>query len=359
MRISVECGGFDEAADACRTANQIAALLTESLAGKLGGFGAMAGNDASSIDFARSYDTASSAALGSLADVTHAFIGLGRLLSATGAHHADAEEAAAGRVLAYTGGGLTADAFVRVDPARPPSSIGGQEPAFGAVDRWILDQVEGFVWPGADVDLLREAADAWRRTSSSVAGITDHLDAAARLVERQHSPEIPVALSCLDDVRSLVTDTADELLTVATACEDYAAAVEDVHERTRALLSEVAQMIVEGAALSVVIGGITGGLGASASAAAAAARIRAVAPRFHALLTGLRASVATAGTRLRSAETSLGRLRARLDRYAKVVVRDERGSARVPGGGRRAGALASTPGRKRRRLVELTARCTK
>ena len=99
------------------------ALLTESLAGKLAGCGGMAGNDATSADFAGSYDVAAREALGSLADLTHAFIGLGRLLSATGANHATAEASAAGRVLAYTGRGLD-DTFVRVSPEPPPSSVG-------------------------------------------------------------------------------------------------------------------------------------------------------------------------------------------------------------------------------------------
>ncbi|CUR57219.1 hypothetical protein NOCA1120437 [metagenome] len=331
MRISVECGGLASAADTCRTANQTAALLTESLAGKLAGLGEMAGNDATSTDFATAYDAAAREAVGSLADLTHAFIGLGRLLSATGANHEAAEAAAAGRVAAYDGSSL-ADAFVRVAPAAPPSSLGGQEPSLGAVDRWILDQVEGFVWPGADVALLREAAHAWTRTAESVAALGDHLDVAHDLVEHQRSPEIATALACLADVRTLVTDTASELFALASACDDYATTVEDVRSRTRALLSEIASMAVEGAALSVVIGGLTGGLGGSAAAAAAAARIRAQAPRFHALLVALRATVASGIARLRTAGDSLRGLRGRLDRYAKATVRDERGSMRNPGG---------------------------
>ena len=331
MRISVECGGLASAADTCRTANQTAALLTESLAGKLAGLGGMAGNDATSADFATAYDAAAREAVASLADLTHSFIGLGRLLSATGANHEAAEVAAAGRVAAYDGSSL-ADAFVRVAPPAPPSSLGAQEPSLGPVDRWILDQVEGFVWPGADIGLLREAAHAWTRTADSVASLTDHLDVAHDLVEHQRSPEIATALACLADVRSLVTDTASELLAVASACDDYAATVEEVHARTRALLSEIASMAVEGAALSAVIGGLTGGLGGSAAAAAAAARIRAQAPRFHALLVALRATVASGSARLRTAGDALRGLRARLDRYAKVAVRDERGSMRNPGG---------------------------
>lgn len=337
MRISVECGGFDDAADACRTANQTAALLTESLAGKLAGFGGMAGTDASSADFASSYDAAAGEALGSLVDLTHAFVGVGRLLTATGANHAAAEAAAADHVPAYTGLGLTDDTYVRVLATPLPSSLGAQEPSWGVVDRFILDHVEGFVWPGAGVALLREAAHAWHRASSAVAPLVDHVDVATTMMERQRSPEIPTALASLADLRSLVVDTAAELEAVGTACEDYAAAVDDAHARTRALLAEIAGMVVEGAAISVIIGGLTGGLGGSASAAAAAARIRAQAPRFQALLVGLRASVAATGSRLRTAQDTLHGLRARLDRYVKVGVRDERGEIRHPGawGGRK------------------------
>jgi hypothetical protein len=129
-----------------------------------------------------------------------------------------------------------------------------------------------------------------------------------------------------------VVDAADELAALGESCEDHAEAVEATHARTRALLAEIGRMVVEGAAISVIVGGLTGGLGASATGAAAAARIRAQAPRFHALLLGLRASIATSGTRLRRVEDSLRDIRTRLDRYAKAAVRDERGEMRLPGG---------------------------
>jgi hypothetical protein len=74
----------------------------------------MAGNDATSIGFAETYDAGAREAVAALADLTHALIGAGRLLGASGANHASAE-----------------------------------------VDEWILDQVEGFAWLGADVSLLR------------------------------------------------------------------------------------------------------------------------------------------------------------------------------------------------------------
>ncbi len=275
MRITVECGGFTRAADACLTANHTSAVLLESLTSRLAASTGMAGNDATSIGFAAAYDTGAREAVAALADLTHAFVGAGRLLVATGANHASAEVGAGGiAVLGYSADAIDDSAFVRVRPASLPSSLGRQEPSLGVVDAWILDQVEGFVWPGADVEALRAAAHAWRRAAASTAGLADHVDMAVTLVEGQRSPEVPLAASALGELIRLIGDTAWQLSDLAAACEEYADAVEEIRYRTRALLAEVAQMIVEGAAISVIVTGITGGLGGGATAVAAAARVR-------------------------------------------------------------------------------------
>ena len=331
MRIAVETGGFTSAADACRTGNQISALLCESLAGKLSGYAGMAGDDATSADFAASYDAGARQALDTLAELTHAFIGLGRLLTATGTNHRDAEAASAA-VSAYTGGSLDEDDYVRVSPASPPSCLGANPVSLGTVETFILDHIEGFVWPGADTDLLLDAATTWRRAGAAVADLEAHCDIAAGFLEHQVSPEIPLALSALAELRSLIGDTADALVSVGTSCEEYADAVRDTHDRTRALLAEIGQMVVEGAVISAIVGGITGGLGAGAAGSAALARIGAQAPRFHALLVGLRATgTATAG-RLRTAGDGLRTVRTRVEKFARVPARSERGSMKVPGG---------------------------
>ncbi len=260
MRISVECGGFTRAADACLTANQTSAVLTSSLTSRLGPTAGMAGDDATSIAFAAAYDGGAREAVAALADLTHAFIGAGRLLTTTGANHEAAESSAGSlQVLGYSGDGLHESAYVRVRPAAPPPSLGDREFSLTGVDAWILDQVEGFVWPGADVDRLRTAATAWRRAAASTAGLADHVDVAITMVQAQHSPEVPLAVDALRDLGTLVGDTAWQLSRLADACEEYAAAVEATRERTRALLSEVGRMIVEGAAISVIVTGLTGG----------------------------------------------------------------------------------------------------
>lgn len=342
MRISVECGGFTRAAEACLTANQTAAVLTRSLAGRLAACAGMAGNDATSISFAAAYDAGADEALAALADLTHAFIGAGRLLAATGDNHALAEAAATSaglgadpderrepKVLGYAGS-LNDSAFVRVLAPSLPSSLGAQEPSLGTVDAWILDHVEGFVWPGADVAALRAAGSAWRRAAASTGGLADHVDAAVALLQDQRSPEVPLAVSALAELTTLIGDTAWQLSTLATACDEYAAAVEDTRDRTRALLSEVAQMVVEGAAVSAIVTGLTGGLGGGATVAAAAARVRAQAPRFYALLVGLRAGVAAVAARLEQVRDELTIVRSRIQKFLRLPVRDEVGSMKQP-----------------------------
>lgn len=327
MRISVECGGFTQAADACRTANQTAALLTESLASRLAGSAGMAGDDSTSAAFARSYDAGAPEAFAALTDLTHALVGAGRLLFDTGRAHEVAEAAAAGmRVSAYAGDSL-ADSFVRVAPSPPPSSLGSQESSPGVVDRWILDQVEGFVWPGADIDGLRAAGTAWRRAAGSTAGLADHLDVAATFLGHQRSPEVPLALDALEDLGTLVGDTAWQLSSLASACDEYATAVEETRERTRALLREVAQMAVEGVAMSAIASAVGAG---SVAAAAAAERVRRVAPRFLALLAAFRSAAAAAAVRIDRALDELRAIRVKIDRFLHIPARNEVGAASNP-----------------------------
>ena len=91
-------------------------------------------------------------------------------------------------------------------------------------------------------------------------------------------------------------------------------------------------MIVEGAAISVIVTGITGGLGGGATAAAAAARVRSQAPRFYALLVSLRAGVAATAARLERVRDELALVRARAEKFVRVPVRNEVGSMKTPGG---------------------------
>lgn len=373
MRISVETGGFTDAAGVCRTANQTAALLCESLAGKLAGYAAMAGDDTTSVAFAASYDPGARQALETLAELTHAFIGMGRLLSASGANHHHAETASAGHsdtaTSFYNGDSLDQDDYLRVAPTAPPASLGTNPCPLGPIETWILDHVEGFVWPGADVELLREAATTWRHAGAAVADLEAHCHLAADLLQDQLSPEVPLARTALAELRSQIGETADSLFDLGAACQEYADAVHATHQRTLALLTEIGQMVVEGLAISAIAAALTGGLGAGAAASAAVARIAAQAPRFHTLLTALRITTTTATTRLRTTRYTLSLVRTRIQKFTRVSARNERGEIRLPGarGGPRPGWLRAhevPPGHTidrhvGRSIEDLAAQCIK
>lgn len=331
MRVMVDADGYAGATDAFREANLLAVLVGERLDRDLAGCSAMAGNDATSLGFATTYDAVAREGVATVADLAAAFAGVGRITTAASRNHRDAERAAT-LGSAAVDWRLAEEHYAVPGPAVPPSSVGAQEPSFGAVDRWILDHVEGFVWPGADVPRLRAAAHTWATAATSVRSLTDSCHGAADALGHLVSPEIPLALDAVAELRTLVTDTADQLEALSRSCHEYADAVDAAHAQTRALLAEVAQMIVEGIALSAAIGAITGGTATAVVAGATVARVAALSPRFAAILlrlTGLAADAARAG---RTARAALAHTRSRLGKFLKLELRDERGSIRVPGG---------------------------
>ena len=73
MRLAVDGGGYATARTAFENANHVAALQYDAMSGKLAGYAAMAGDDASSAEFAAAYDDAASQATGALADLVAAY----------------------------------------------------------------------------------------------------------------------------------------------------------------------------------------------------------------------------------------------------------------------------------------------
>ncbi|WP_101525307.1 RNase A-like domain-containing protein [Nocardioides houyundeii] len=348
MRLAVDVVGFSDAAAACRSGNQITAMVTESLAGKLQGYAGMAGDDATSTDFAIEYDAAADESLQALVELTYAFSSLSRLLAVSGDNHGRAEAAAAGRV--WNGDtSHSTSGFTHFRASAPPSSLGGNPSTLNTVEAWIIEHVEGFVWPGADIDRLLDAAAAWRSAADSVGDLEHQCREAAALLGGQQSPEVPLATAALTELRALIQDTAGAMLAtaaltelraliqdtagamlaIATSCQEYAEAVRNAHQRTLAIIGEICQMALEGVAISAVVGLLSSGLGAGAAGSAMMARIAAQTPRFHALLVTLRAASTKAATRLREARSRMAQVRQRAGKYPRV--RDERGSIRLPG----------------------------
>ncbi len=335
MRLSVDGGGYTTAADAFSDANQLAALLHDSLAGKLAGFGRMAGDDATSAEFAAAYDETATDALGALGDLVDAFASLGRLTTRSLANHREAEarSVTAGRVV-VDGSAVPTGSYVSVLSVSPPSALGGDSPHLSGEVAWILDRIQGFLWPNADTSLLRDAAHVWRTAADDVDRLTTYCDAAASGLDAQRSPEVPIALAAIADVAGAVRELAGHCVALAETCETYAAQVDAKREEILALVREILEMVVEGVLISVAIGLITAGAGALVGGGSVAARVAAQSPRFAAILGSLRMLSAASAARLRGVHAGVQATRARLERFLRVPVRNEVGSFSIAGGHR-------------------------
>ena len=215
-------------------------------------------------------------------------------------------------------------------PTTPPSALGGTSLALPFPAGLLVDAVDGFVWPNADVDQLRDAAHTWRSAAESIEGLRSYCDAAIRGLEGQRSPEIPVAIDAITELRAAVGSVADQYVAVAGSCESYAAAVEEKRAEIIALGLEVLRVVAQEVALTVGIGLVTAGVGAAGKGALAGARIAAYASRFAAILAALRAAGAASAATVRTGTTALRTVRSQLAKYVDVLAK--RSAARGEGG---------------------------
>lgn len=312
MRVAVDSGPLSDTALSFERGNQDAARAYDVLAGRLSRFGAMAGDASMAEEFAAAYDDAARSCLGAVADLVDAFATCGRLTTATIANHgrAEARSVISGRCV-YDGS-ASPSGYVAVLPCVPPSSLGGDLAGLPGWASWILDQVEGFVWPDADVDRLREAAACWRAASLQVTDLTWYCDSAARGFLAQRSPEVPIAVEVTERLSGHCRAVADQCAVLARACSDYADHVEEQRAAILDLVHDLIRdaVIIEG--IGIVLGAVTVGTTAAAATALNAAKIAAAAPRFMRIIEVLRTLASTCAAPVRLAASALRDVRLEL-----------------------------------------------
>jgi len=339
VRLEVLGSGYQTAAGAFVDANQLSALCFTRLAGRLSSYAGMAGDDSTSQEFAAAYDDGAREALSSLADLVDSCSGLGRLATTSLANHtrANIRSIAVGSTV-YEGGDLPEmgddSAYVSVLPTTPPTSLGADTPLLPDKVGWILDHIEGFVWPGADVDRLRDAAGAWRAAATGLDGLVPCCDSAIRAFWRERSPEIPLAIDATHELRTSVGGLADQYASLAAACDSYADAVEAKRAEILHLAEWLLEQVVEGVVISVALGAITGGAGTAAGLSAVVARVAAESPRFAAILEALRALAAGVAASVRAAHEALQAVRITLTKFrdatvARSLARGEAGTLKL------------------------------
>lgn len=128
------------------------------------------------------------------------------------------------------------------------------------ISRWV----QGYVWPNGDPDKLRAVATAWRTAAGIVTGAGYGIPSARTIIADQSSPEVSQILTQIDIVANGITATVDQFYNLASACDDYAQAIEDAHGKILALLAGFVgtAILIEGAGW-LLAGPLGGGGGAA------------------------------------------------------------------------------------------------
>lgn len=342
MILTVEPAGYADALDGLEAGNRLAAALHQRLTGDLAGLGGMAGDDGTATDFAAAYDEAAVAALDAVADLVTAFTTLGRLTEQSLRNLARAEERSimAGAVVSGECVEVPVGSWHSVLRSRPPTSLGGDAPALTPQEAWVLDQIEAFVWPDADVSRLRGASGIWRRTAGSVDALVDQCRQASLALASQRSPEVPLAVAAITDLGRSADDLAASCEALASHCDAYADAVEQQRAAIVSLVRQILLIVVEGMVIGALLGAVTAGAGTVVVSTAVVARVGLEMPRFASILATLRGLTTGIAGSVRLTRDAILLRRSRLERFVGVPLRTEAGQISLGSARFRPGWLA-------------------
>ncbi len=311
MKLEVDAGGYDTAAEAFVSGNKLVAGGYGTLTSKLGGYGAMGGDDKSSEDFVNNYDPAAAEVVAGIAELATAFGTLAEVTAESGNNHRNAN---AGSVYkgAAPGGSDKAPAPETVSSFTPPSSLGSDNSDMPEFWNLIVDHLQGWAWPSADVDKLREAAGAWRTMAGDLERAPGHADGAKAQLTTQKSPEISLATSAISDIKQASKDLAAECKSLAESCDEYATKVETTREVVIGLLKDLAIEIGATAVVSGVLSFVTFGGAAVVGAGVAVQRAISCARRVIAAIKAIKAikaiaTLARAASKVKGVRTVLRR----------------------------------------------------
>ncbi len=335
-RLAVAGVGYTEASTLLHDAHLWGARHHAQLRDGLAGTGAMAGDSSFADAFATSYDAAARVATAALADLVTSCAQLARIALVSLENHTRAELAStvgADPEVVTEAPSMLSGGWVEVTPFDVPSSLGGDLSSLPGWANAILDHVEGFLWPDADLDRLAQAATAWRAAAAQLEELAVHVDRAAHWLDEERSPEIPIAIAAITDLAAVTRDLAAECAGLGASCSDYAAAVQ---EQRAAILDLVHDLLRDAVLIQMAgfaLGFATAGTTNYAAGALNLAKISAEAPRFHRMIQTLRFYAFQSSLTLNSRATALTSIQLRLERYvgARVALRGEAGTIQMGG----------------------------
>lgn len=292
----------------------------------LGSGGAMAGSDSGGEQWAVQYDSVATKLVQAGCDLGEAMGQVANLLNGSLKNHSGADYGATISIPAQfqtpgDDGDADPDHWTEtLSPAQLPSAKGGTGNMPGWL-HWVVDHLEGLLWPDADTGKMRTIGQAWITAGTTIDAYQYAVDTAKTDLGTQESPEIPDATEALGELKQHTSDLAGACKQIGQACNDYAKHVDDHHKMIE---DELASFIQWTAGIEIaggVLAFFTAGISEAAAQAAEAAEVANAASRvvkiLRALLDLATAVAETIGTVLSKVTEILANLKKFLN--AKVI----------------------------------------
>lgn len=318
MRVDVDTGYYRSAMDTFYDSNHVLTDAISTMSSALQGCAAMAGHDTGGQAWAASYDSVATDMVKAGADLGGSMGEVANLLNASLVNHEGADHGA--RVHGPpVGGADTGDpdpshSTEHLFPAGLPSASGG---AGGEPNgwNWLVEHLEGYLWPDADTDKMRSAGSAWQKGSESLTSIAWSVDYARIDLESQRSPEIGAATSACNELRQHCDDLATAYHDVGRACTDYAKQVDEHHDEIIGVCKELLAWTVADQVTGAILSFFTAGAAEVAAQLVEAGIMAKYAARVIGLLRRLvelaRAAARVIGSKL----AKIGEILAKLKRF--------------------------------------------
>ncbi|MDX1874325.1 glycohydrolase toxin TNT-related protein [Mycolicibacterium sp. 120266] len=223
------------------------AMLSDSLGAALGG-GIASGADSAGLSFGLQYGRIADDFAKTLAMAANSYLGVGRMLQATGYNYRNADAAS-------TIGGQGASGGVGPAPAEkvaadlptgpngvmvpPPSKWYLVEPLLQVLPGLGLIAGTAMSWPSGNAAMMNVLAAQWRNFSTGFAIFQSELNALKPAVAAQHIPEGDKISEAFDNLGTAMSHLTDTATTTAQKISDFAKEVQQVQDAIRRLLDRL------------------------------------------------------------------------------------------------------------------------
>lgn len=271
------------------------------LAGVLSGLGGMAGSDTPGRKFSEQFDPALGGRGGEYGgmelatDTINGSSAIIDLISATVANHAegDAQSAFEPQESDLAFGPLAKATFLCPNI---PKAYGGDDSNPPTGWSFVVNYLEGEVWPNGNPAKLRQAAAALRGCANAFNSRQPLVDSAVSAFRTHTSPDLAVAADKISEMKGQLADVGTTMTDLADACDTYAQKIDDAHQQIIDALKELLAWTIAIEAVAGIAAFFTVGAAEIPGQVVEVARVMATASRILEIIRALATAVESMGT---------------------------------------------------------------